>query len=55
MLYLVEARRTYEWGGYYEAETPEEAKEIAGLEMHFEPDCIVDEQMIALIKEDENE
>jgi hypothetical protein len=53
MLYLVEARRTYEWGGYYEADSPEEAKEVAGLEMHF--DEVLDQQMIALVVEDESE
>lgn len=53
MLYLVEARRTYEWGGYYEADSPEEAKEAAGIDMQF--DTIVDEQIIAIPKIDEEE
>jgi hypothetical protein len=51
-IFMVEARRTYEWGGYYEADTPEEAKEVAGIDMQF--DVIVDEQMIALVVEDES-
>ena len=50
-VYMVEARRTYEWGGYYEADTPEQAKEIAGIDMKF--DLIVEEQMIAIPVEDE--
>lgn len=54
MTYLVEARRTYEWGGYYEADTPEDAKQLGGIDMVFEPDCIVDEQVIAIVKEDES-
>lgn len=52
MVFLVEARRTYEWGGYYEADTPEEAKQLAGIDMKF--DTIVEEQMIAIPKEDES-
>ena len=50
-LYLVEVRRTYEWGDYYEAEDEEQAMKAAALEMQF--DCIVDQQVIAKIVDPE--
>jgi hypothetical protein len=46
MLWLVEARRTLEWGGYYEAETEAEAKQAAALERTFDGADVVDEQIV---------
>ena len=51
-LFKVEARQTMEWGGYYEADNIDEAKEKAWLDVHF--DTVLDRDMIATVVEDES-
>jgi hypothetical protein len=53
-LWLVEIRRTVEWGGYFQADTEEEAKQLAGLEATFDGADVIDEQVACHVVEAES-
>jgi hypothetical protein len=54
-LWLVEVRRTLEWGIHVEAPNEEEAKFLASLEINPQDADIVDEQTICKIVEAESQ